>query len=82
MLTYFNVTKPVKVSCDGSKLGLVDLLLQDDKPLAFASRSMTETETRYANIKKEILAILFGLERLHQYIYKNKYLSNPIVKLS
>lgn len=45
----------------GQNRVLVDLLLQDDELLAFASRS-TETETRYANIKKEILAILYGLE--------------------
>ena len=30
---------------------------------------MTETEMRYANIEKELLAILFGLERFHQYTY-------------
>jgi hypothetical protein len=45
------------------------MLLQDEKPITFASRSMTETETRYANIEKELLAILFGLARFHQYIY-------------
>jgi hypothetical protein len=37
------------------------MLLQDEKPIAFASRSITETETRYANSEKELLAILFGL---------------------
>lgn len=69
VLTYFDVTKPVTVSCDASKSGLGAMLLQDEKPIAFASRSMTETETRYANIEKELLAILFGLERFHQYTY-------------
>ena len=59
VLTYFDVTKPVTVSCDASKSGLGAMLLQDEKPIAFASRSMTETETRYTNIEKELLAILF-----------------------
>ena len=59
VLTYFDVTKPVTVSCDTSKSGLGAMLLQDEKPIAFASRSMTETETRYTNIEKELLAILF-----------------------
>ena len=70
VLTYFDVTKPVPVSCDASKSGLGAMLLQDEKPIAFASRSMTETETRYANSEKELLAILFGLERFHQYTYR------------
>ena len=69
VLTYFDVTKPVTVSCDASKSGLGAMLLQDEKPIAFASRSITETETRYANSENELLAILFGLERLHQYTY-------------
>ena len=69
VLTYFDVTKPVPVSCDASKSGLGAMLLQDEKPIAFASRSITETETRYANSEKELLAILFGLERFHQYTY-------------
>lgn len=69
VLTYFDVTKPVTVSCDASKSGLGAMLLQDEKPMAFASRSITETETRYANSEKELLAILFGLERFHQYTY-------------
>ena len=30
---------------------------------------MTDAETRYAQIKKELLAILFGMERFHQYTY-------------
>lgn len=59
VLTYFDVTKPMTVSCDTSKSGIGAMLLQDEKPIAFASRSMTETETRYTNIEKELLAILF-----------------------
>ena len=69
VLTYFDVAKPVTVSCDASKSGLGAMLLQDEKPIAFASRSITETETRYANSENELLAILFGLERFHQYTY-------------
>ena len=49
------------------RLGAV--LLQDHKPVAYASRSMTCAETRYAQIEKELLAVLFFLEKFHQYIY-------------
>ena len=38
VLTYFDVTKPVTVSCDTSKSGIGAMLLQDEKPIAFASR--------------------------------------------
>ena len=39
------------------------------KPMAFASKSQTETESRYSNIEREIVGIVFGLERFHQYVY-------------
>ena len=44
-------------------------LLQEGQPVAFASRALTETETRYAQIEKELLAVVFGLEKFHQMTY-------------
>lgn len=38
-------------------------------PIAFASKSLTETEQRYANIERELLAVVFGCERFRTYIY-------------
>ena len=69
ILKYFDVNKEVTISCDASQSGLGSVLLQDNKPVAYASRSMTDAETRYAQIEKELLAILFGMERFHQYTY-------------
>ena len=69
VLTYYDVKKPVTVSCDASKFGLGAVLLQDDKPIAFASGSMTDGEVRYAQIEKELLAIVFAMERFHQFTY-------------
>lgn len=69
VLTYYDVTKPVTVSCDASQSGLGAVLMQEGKPIAYASRSMTSVETRYAQIEKELLSVLFSLERFHQYTY-------------
>lgn len=38
-------------------------------PIAYASKSLTQTETGYAQIEKELLAILFGCKRFHQFTY-------------
>ena len=35
----------------------------------FASKALTPTEQRYANIKRELLAIVFGVERFHTYVF-------------
>lgn len=69
ILTFFDVKKPVCVSVDASKCGLGAVITQDERPIAYASRSLTETEKRYAQIEKELLAVTFGLERFHQYTY-------------
>ena len=69
VLRYYDVKLPVTLSVDASKSGLGAVLLQELKPVAYASRALTETEQRYAQIEKEMLAIVFGAERFHQYIY-------------
>ena len=59
-LTYFDVTKPTTIQVDASKIGIGAALLQDGRPIAFASKALTETEQRYANIERELLAVVFS----------------------
>ena len=59
----------MKLQVDASKSGLGAVLIQSDMPVAYASRSLTPAETRYAQIEKELLAVVFGCNRFYQYIY-------------
>lgn len=54
ILMYFDVSKPVTISCDGSKSGLGTVSLQDCKSIAYVSRSMADAQTRYTQIEKEL----------------------------
>ena len=57
------------IQCDASEKGLGTALLQEGQPIAFASRALTDTETRYAQIEKEMLAIVFAAEKVDQYTF-------------
>ena len=58
-LRYYDQRKPVTVQADASQRGLGTCLLQEGKPIAYASKSLTDTETRYTNIERELLAVVF-----------------------
>ena len=63
---FFNVQKPVTVSYDAPPTGLGGVILQDNCPTAYASRSLTEVKSRYAQVEKEVLAAQFSLERFNE----------------
>ena len=69
VLGYYEPSKPLCFSLDASSKGLGAVLLQHEKPLAYASRALTPTQQRYAQIEKETLAIVYGVQKFHQYIY-------------
>ena len=52
-----------------SKSGLGAALLQDNKPVTYASRSLSDAETRPVQIEKELLAVVFLFQKFHQYVY-------------
>ena len=49
--------------------GLRACILQEGKPIVFASKSLMNTEIRYANIESELLAIIFRCEKFHTNVY-------------
>lgn len=66
VLSYYDPKAAREIQCDASQKGLGAALLQKGQPIAYASRALTEIETRYAHIEKEMLAIVFSLEKFHQ----------------
>ncbi|XP_064081464.1 uncharacterized protein LOC135198030 [Macrobrachium nipponense] len=71
-LQYYDPNLDLVIQCDASQNGLGSVLLQCGKPIAFASRALSETEKRYAQIEKETLAIVFSLRKFHEYVYGRK----------
>ena len=73
-LRYYDRNKPVTLQCDASLKGLGVCIIQDRHPIAFASKSLMGTESCYANIKRELLAIVYGCEKFHTYLYGRTFI--------
>eukprot|EP00914_Ancora_sagittata_P001774 GHVO01004218.1.p1 GENE.GHVO01004218.1~~GHVO01004218.1.p1 ORF type:complete len:550 (-),score=74.23 GHVO01004218.1:1348-2997(-) len=71
-LTHYDPNQPITIETDASLKGLGAALIQDGKPVRFISKALTTAESNYANIERELLAILFACERLHIYTYGRK----------
>ena len=63
----------IKLVVYASPCGLGCVLLQEVdnqmRPVAYASRSLTYVEKRYAQIEREVLTVLYGLQKMHTFLY-------------
>ena len=68
LLVHYDPTKPLILSCDASQYGVGAVLSQvcdgDEKPVAYASRTLTNAEQNYSQLEKG-LALIFGVKKFH-----------------
>ena len=81
--TYFNPTKITVVSADASSYGLGGVLLQyhgkELRPVAFASRTLSQAKKGYAQIEKECLAGVWCCEKLDFKLFTDHKLLVPLI---
>ena len=68
VLAYYDVDKEVTTQCDFSKKAVGAVLLQEGRPVAYATRKLRESEINWAPIEKEMLAIVFSTQKFREYI--------------
>ena len=69
VLRFYDTNLLTKLQVDASKIGLGACLMQQNQPVAYASRAMSNPEVNHAHMEKELLAIVFGCERFNMYTY-------------
>ena len=74
VLAQFDGELPLSLAADASPYGLgvvISHTMPDgtDRPIAYASRTLSDAENKYAQVEKEPLSLVFGVKKFHQYLY-------------
>ena len=72
-LKHFDPSKETVLQTDASIKGLGACLLQEEKPVFFASRSLSSAEKNYTAIELESLAVSWAMEKFRHFIYGKKF---------
>ena len=77
LLVHYDPSKELVLSCDASPYGLGAVLSNiingEERPISYASRTLSPAERNYAQLDKEGAAVIFGIRKLQQYLYGQKF---------
>jgi len=78
VLMPYDPARPLLLATDASKTGLGAVLSHrlnngQERPIAYASRTLSTTEQRYSQIDKEALAIVWAVQKFFYYVYARQF---------
>ena len=73
VMSYFDPTKETTMIVDASPVGLGALLTQEGRVISYGSRALNDVETRYSQTEREALAVIWGCEHFHLYLFGQEF---------
>ena len=79
LLVHYDSKRQVVLACDGSPYGLGAVLSHimeggQERPIAYASRTLTAAEKNYSQLEKEALGVVFRVQKFHNYLYGREFI--------
>ena len=85
ILPYFDRNKETILQTDASKKGFGAVILQEEKPIYYASRALTSAEKNYQNLEHEAQAAVLDMEKFNYFLYARKFIlqtdQKPLVSI-
>ena len=77
-LVHYQPDLPITLTCDASPRGVSPILshiLPDgcEKPIMFASRSLSDAGRNYSQNDREGLGIIFGVKKFHKFLFGSHF---------
>lgn len=78
LLVHYDPDRELVLACDASPYGIGAVLSHkmddgQEKPVAFASRSLAPAERKYSQLDREALAIIFGVKKFQQFLLGRRF---------
>ena len=79
ILAHFDPQEQIGISCDASDVGIGAVLFHrysdgTERPIANASKTLSDTQRRYSQVQKEALSVIYGIQKFHQFLYGRRFI--------